>query len=219
MKVLLDEVPNLAAPLAHQRDHVDVGGDVSKHHAEERALAHAAAREDAHALSLAAGQQRVDRPDANEEFLVDPGAGERVTGQVLHGVVAVAVDGARVVNGVSEAIDHTADKAVSDGDFQHVPGGFNHAAADHAVQVAKGHQKHPVPLETDGLRVRPGGLLRAVYAANRADVHHRPGAFNYHADDLVDLAVALDGLHPFNGLTAAVKYQAPTPPTKRTCGD
>ena len=44
-----------------------VAGD----HAQQRALAHAAAGEDADALALAAGQQAVDRPHAGTQRLAD----------------------------------------------------------------------------------------------------------------------------------------------------
>jgi hypothetical protein len=47
---VLDEVADLAAALAQQRDHVDVGGRVARDHPQQRALAHAAPGEDPDAL-------------------------------------------------------------------------------------------------------------------------------------------------------------------------
>ena len=59
-EVALDELAHLAAALADQGDHVDVGLGVARDHAEQRRLADAGAGEDAEALALAAGDQGVD---------------------------------------------------------------------------------------------------------------------------------------------------------------
>ncbi len=66
-EVVLEEAAHLAAALADQRDHDDVGRGAARHHAEQRALADAAAAEDADALAAAAGQQRVDGAHAGAE--------------------------------------------------------------------------------------------------------------------------------------------------------
>ena len=71
-QVALDELVDLAAALADQGDDDHVGGRVAGHHAQQHALAHAGAGEDAHPLPLAAGQQAVDRADAGGQRLVDP---------------------------------------------------------------------------------------------------------------------------------------------------
>ena len=66
-EIVLEEAAHLAAALADQRDHGDVGGGAARHHAEQRALADAAAAEQADALAAAAGQQRVDGADAGAQ--------------------------------------------------------------------------------------------------------------------------------------------------------
>ena len=56
---------------ADQGDDVDVGGRVARHHAQRHALADARAGKDADSLSLAAGQQAIDRADAGRQRRVD----------------------------------------------------------------------------------------------------------------------------------------------------
>ena len=57
---------------------VHVGLGVPCQHSQQHALSHAAAGEDSDALSLAAGDQAVDGPDAGAQRLGDPAAGEGV---------------------------------------------------------------------------------------------------------------------------------------------
>ena len=76
-QVALDELVYLAAALADQGDDDHVGVGVAGHHAQQHALAHAGAGENAHPLPLAAGQQAVDRANAGGQRLVDPSGGCR----------------------------------------------------------------------------------------------------------------------------------------------
>ena len=66
-EVALDELAHLASALAEQRDHVDVGAGAPGDHAEQHALADAAARHDADPLAPAERDQAVDGPDAGAE--------------------------------------------------------------------------------------------------------------------------------------------------------
>ena len=59
-EVVLEERAHFAAAFADQREHDDVGLGAARHHAEQRALADAAAAEQADALAAAAGQHGVD---------------------------------------------------------------------------------------------------------------------------------------------------------------
>jgi hypothetical protein len=54
------KLAHLAAALAHQAHHRHIGLGVARHHADQRAFAHARPAEDAHPLAPAHGQQRVD---------------------------------------------------------------------------------------------------------------------------------------------------------------
>jgi hypothetical protein len=70
-QVLLDELEHLAAALSDQRDDVDVGLHVARDHAQQGALAHAAAGENADPLSAPYRQQAVDALDAGFQHAAD----------------------------------------------------------------------------------------------------------------------------------------------------
>src|SRR5262249_16065993 len=67
----LYEFFHFATALADQTDDDDVGGGVPRHHAEQHALADAAAREQTDALTATDRQQRIDRTNADIERLTD----------------------------------------------------------------------------------------------------------------------------------------------------
>ena len=68
-KLIFEKAADLAIAFADHGDHGDVGRIVARHGAEQRALADAAAAEDADALAFAAGQQGVDGADAGDQRL------------------------------------------------------------------------------------------------------------------------------------------------------
>ncbi len=70
-EVALDELAHLAAALADEADHVDVGRRRAGDHAQQRRLADAGAGEDAEALAAAAGDERVERAHAERDALGD----------------------------------------------------------------------------------------------------------------------------------------------------
>ena len=61
----LDEFLHFATALADQADDDDVGLGVAGHHAQQHALAHAGAGEQADALAATNGQQRIDGAHAD----------------------------------------------------------------------------------------------------------------------------------------------------------
>jgi hypothetical protein len=78
------EILDLAAALADQSDHGNVGLGISSHHAEQHGLAHAGSCEKTDALSSADGEQRVDGAHAHIERIADraPHEGiQRLSGQ------------------------------------------------------------------------------------------------------------------------------------------
>ncbi len=79
-ELVFEEAADLAIAFADHGDHGDVGRIVARHGAEQRALADAAAAENADALALSARQQRVDGADAGDQGLGDVLAVERVGG-------------------------------------------------------------------------------------------------------------------------------------------
>ncbi len=66
-EIVLEELLDLAAAFADQPDHVDVGAGIARQHREQHRFADAGAGENAHALADAAGQEGVQRPDAEIE--------------------------------------------------------------------------------------------------------------------------------------------------------
>ena len=66
-EVVLDEPPHFAAALADQPNHRHVRRSSPRHHAEQRALADAAAPKHAEPLPQARGRQRVDRANARRD--------------------------------------------------------------------------------------------------------------------------------------------------------
>ena len=77
-EVVLEELAHLAAAFADEGDDLDLGLRPAADHRQQARLADAAAGEDAHPLTAADRDQRVDRPHAQREGLVDPVAGHRV---------------------------------------------------------------------------------------------------------------------------------------------
>ena len=68
---------HFAAALSDESQHRQIRGCAASHHTDERALAHAAAAENAHALSATAGQHSVDRANAATERLANDRARQR----------------------------------------------------------------------------------------------------------------------------------------------
>ena len=77
---LLEELDHLAAALADQADHVDVGLGLARDLAHQRRLADARAGEQPEALPLAHGQQRVDRAHAQRQRAPDRAARDSGSG-------------------------------------------------------------------------------------------------------------------------------------------
>ena len=167
-QILIHELHNLAAAFAHQRDHVDVRLDVARDHAHQRALAHAAARENAHALALADGEHAVDDAHAHLDHLAD--------GRAVHWVCVVAVDGiahARrqrraAVDGIAQRVDGAADECVAQRNGELLAGVRYHAARADAVHILIGHQHRNLVADADHL----GQNRLAGGQADLADIAH-----------------------------------------------
>jgi hypothetical protein len=71
-QIVLQKLLDLAAALADQPDHRDIGHDIARQHREQHRLADARAREDAHALAMAAGDEGVQRADTKVDRGTDP---------------------------------------------------------------------------------------------------------------------------------------------------
>ena len=73
-----DELLDFTSPFTDHPDHDSVGGRAARQHAQQRALAHAGASEDAQTLSIAAGQHRINRSHARWQWLVNRGTIKRI---------------------------------------------------------------------------------------------------------------------------------------------
>jgi hypothetical protein len=73
-----DEIKHFASALADHTNDDDIGGSEACHHAEQHALANAAARNQAYSLTLANGEKRIDGAYADIEYSVDRRALERI---------------------------------------------------------------------------------------------------------------------------------------------
>ena len=68
-QIVFDELLHLPAALADEPDDRDVGPGVARKHGEQNRLADARAGKNAHALTFAAGDERVERPHAQIDGL------------------------------------------------------------------------------------------------------------------------------------------------------
>jgi len=214
-QVLLDEFADLAAPLADQADHVDVGLRVARDHPQENALPHAGAGEDAHLLALAAGQQAVEHADAEIHGLHDPPPLQGVDRLGIQRVVVLRLDGAPAVDGVAQAVDDPPQELLAHGDGRLAPQRDDLAARAHALQVVQRHEEDLPLAEPDHL-----GAERFAGAAVGEDVAHLAhgarGAvpLDHEADDLAHRPVDLDRVDLVENAVVAVEVQG----HENTCG-
>ena len=82
-EVVLEELADLAATLADQRDHGDLGVGAAGDHRQQAGLADAGAGEDAEALAAAARRQRVEGADAERRAAGRSAGGCRAAGGAL----------------------------------------------------------------------------------------------------------------------------------------
>ncbi len=168
-EVVLDELPDLAASLADQRDHRDLGVGAARDHRQQAGLADAGAGHDAEPLTAAAGDQGVEGAHAEPDLVVDPRAAERTGGGVLHRHAGERVERGATVDGVAEAVEDTATQRVADTDLQRSagavhrgadgqPGGRSEGQADQAGGAAGDDLGEDGSAALDGDQVAHGSL-------------------------------------------------------------
>ena len=118
--VVLDELAHLAAAFADQREHVDVGVGVAQQHRQQRALAAARRREDAHALAFAAREQAVEDPEPQAKGRVDDLTPHRVRRIREHRIPFGELK-ALAVERLPESVQHLAEEGGSDPDAVVLP--------------------------------------------------------------------------------------------------
>ena len=85
-KIVLNEFLNFASTLANKTNHRDIALGVSREHGKQHGLANPGAGENAHALALAAGNERIEGFHPQVYRLTDPFAlmrGRRASGQSI----------------------------------------------------------------------------------------------------------------------------------------
>src|SRR5690606_4029824 len=141
-----------ATTLADQADDADPGIRVARHHRQHRRLAHTGAREDAHALTAAARQERVDTADAQVQLAADPSP------RMRRGWLAVDAvwGGARrqwplAVDRLTECVEDTAQPAGMGIDHRVGDTHLHPTSQPDAFQAAERHQQGRTVPETDNL--------------------------------------------------------------------
>ena len=130
-------------------DDDDVRAGVARHHAEQHALADAAAREQADALAAADGQQRIDRTHADVERSE---IGWRASGLIWRAGQAhaiFAIERAEPVERLRRAVDDPAEQLRADA---HRAGALTRHDARvrlEAMSIAGGHEIETVAGEAD----------------------------------------------------------------------
>ena len=100
------ELAHFAPTLADQSDHDDIGRRIARHHAEQHALAHAAAGEQAQALAASDREQRVDRTHADVEDFADRLALERIEGTAVQRNIPIEQQRAAVIERAAGTVYH-----------------------------------------------------------------------------------------------------------------
>ena len=155
-KDALDELLDLASPLADETDHDHVGLREPRHHPEQTALADAAAREQPHALPATHREQGVDGPYPHVEGLVDavPGQGvdaaARERDPLRHG------DRSLAVQGHAGAREHATEHRVAEPHVAPPPDRRDAGVRGEPADVADGHQVEPVRPEPHHLGFHDG---------------------------------------------------------------
>ena len=150
---------------------IDVGGGAARHHAEQRALADAAAAEQADALAAAAGQQRVDGAHAGAERRDDRIALHRVERRRIAADSARRVAAAAAVERLAERVDDAAEQ--------------RRARRPPTRTAPRATMRSPGRMPA----VSPSGTVSSVAVAE-ADHLHRQRRRRRRADDVADLADA-----------------------------
>jgi len=192
-QVLLDELADLASPLADQADDVHVGFREAGNHTHEDALPHPGAGEDAHLLPLAAGQKAVEGADAQVHGLRDPAPLQGVDRLGVQRVVVLELHGPLAVDGVAEPVDDPAQEFSPHGDRRLAAEGDDLAARADALKVVQRHQQDlslPEPHHLGPERLAGPAVGEDV--AHLADGARGPVPLDHQADDLAHRPVHLD---------------------------
>ncbi len=150
-EVALDELADLTATLAHQRQHTDRGVGAPDDHGQDARLADPGAGEDADPLSPAARHEGVEGSHAEAELGVDAAAPHGARRGALDPGGHDVAQWRAAVDGATESVDDPAQQAWPDRHRQWGTGGDDAVAAAHPPQVGDRHTGHEVVMEGDDL--------------------------------------------------------------------
>src|SRR5690606_9378570 len=180
-------------------------------HAEQHALADAAAGEKADALPAADRQERVDRAHAYVERLPDRRTLERIDRLGDEPGAVLAVERSAAVERLAGAVDHAAEQTVADARLEDARSRHDARAWLHAMQRADRHQQQRVVREPDDLGLR-GPSVVADDEATRADRSLTADGLERHADHPRQDAVRNEAVAGADPAANARKPLAPAPP-------
>src|SRR5688500_17680456 len=146
---ILKKFLHLASALTDERDYRDISAGVSRNARDQRALAHARPREDAHPLALTAGEQAVDSADTGGDRLPNRLAMQRSDASAIDAAGFRCRDAALAVDGLAEAVEHSTEEIVAAPDARSGGDIFDAVAARHAHRRRERHEQRALALETD----------------------------------------------------------------------
>ncbi len=169
-------------------------------HAEQAALAHAAAGEKAQALAAAAGGERVHHAHAGLQRLADAGALGGIR-NLAHDALARGArgDGPEIVERPAERVEDAAEHLGADGHLVRPAGGAHRGSDGDAFELLPRHEADAAVAEADHLGQRFLAAARGD-GAGLAERRGRALRFDGEADDLGDAADrpgAVEALEPF----------------------
>jgi hypothetical protein len=174
---------DFAAALADQSKDCDVSSGVARHHADERAFAHAAAAENSHALPAATSQKCIDRANPTSDSIVNwsPVQWQR-SPPVEFAKLPSSVRIERV-EWIPFPVDDTPKERVTDSHGRPSAPGDNAIAIAQTIGAIEWHGEHDRTAESHHLaRKNPSASIDQV--AQFADTTERTLRFDHLADHL-----------------------------------
>src|SRR5208283_1375979 len=97
-------------------------------HANQRALAHTTASENAHALPPPASEESINRPNAAAERLADRNALQRQRSRGIERAILAPVVRSQRIESLAAAVNHPPQQAIADANHRPLPPGRNPVA-------------------------------------------------------------------------------------------
>ena len=139
------------ATFTHQRQHSQVGRSAARHHADQRALAYAAAAEDTQPLSSSAGEESVDGADPATQRLANR---QTVKGQRRSAVQSTATArsvGTKSIQRLPCPVDHSSQQLVSHRQRWTLAAREDSIAIANAAGLLQRHGQHRAASKADHL--------------------------------------------------------------------